>query len=127
MNHKKYFILMILCLFTCLSQNGWTQDDMEFVDNSVFTNPTRPAAIFKHDLHNDKAGINDCAICHHVYDESGQLLPDESSEDKSCSDCHAMESIGNQPGLMKAFHLNCKGCHETQNQGPLMCGECHKR
>jgi hypothetical protein len=29
--------------------------------------------------------------------------------------------------LRKAFHLNCKGCHQTKKQGPVMCGECHAR
>jgi hypothetical protein len=29
--------------------------------------------------------------------------------------------------LRKAFHLNCKGCHQTKKQGPVMCGECHVR
>jgi hypothetical protein len=31
------------------------------------------------------------------------------------------------PGLTKAFHTNCKGCHENKNKGPVMCGECHVR
>jgi hypothetical protein len=26
---------------------------------------------------------------------------------------------------MKAYHLNCKGCHQEQKKGPVMCGECH--
>jgi hypothetical protein len=28
---------------------------------------------------------------------------------------------------MKAFHLNCKGCHQERKKGPVMCGECHAR
>jgi hypothetical protein len=27
--------------------------------------------------------------------------------------------------LAKAFHLNCKGCHEQRGKGPIMCGQCH--
>jgi hypothetical protein len=27
--------------------------------------------------------------------------------------------------LRKAFHFNCKGCHQNKKQGPVMCGECH--
>jgi hypothetical protein len=29
--------------------------------------------------------------------------------------------------LRRAFHLNCKGCHQSKMQGPVMCGECHAR
>jgi hypothetical protein len=29
--------------------------------------------------------------------------------------------------LRRAFHLNCKGCHQIKKQGPVMCGECHVR
>jgi len=100
---------------------------MEVVDNSAFDNPKRPPAVFRHDEHNEKAGLDNCAVCHHVYDEQGNLVEDESSEDQSCADCHALEDKGSQPGLAKAFHLNCKACHLDQKQGPVTCGQCHPR
>jgi hypothetical protein len=28
---------------------------------------------------------------------------------------------------MKAFHMNCKGCHIDRKEGPITCGECHER
>ena len=105
---------------------AYSQDDMMVVDNIVFPQPERPPAIFEHDDHNDIAGIEDCQECHHVY-EDGVLLEDESSEDQMCSDCHDLEPSGRVPGLMKAFHLNCKGCHMEKKAGPVMCGECHRR
>ena len=105
---------------------AYSQEDMTVVDNSVFPKPERSPAIFEHDDHNDAAGIEDCQACHHVY-EDGILLEDESSEDQLCSDCHDLEPSGRMPGLMKAFHLNCKGCHLEQKAGPVMCGECHRR
>lgn len=103
---------------------GWSQDDMTVVDNTVFDNPQRTPSRFEHDLHNEIAGIDDCAECHHVY-EDGVKLEDESSEDLRCADCHALEASGDTPSLIKAFHLNCKGCHQTQGKGPILCGECH--
>jgi len=103
-----------------------SQEDMTEVDPSVFMNPQRPAAVFKHDEHNETAGIEECNECHHVY-EDGKLLEYESSEDMRCADCHGLEAEGNMPSLVKAFHGNCKGCHETQKSGPIMCGECHVR
>ncbi len=103
---------------------AWSQDDMTIVDNASFDNPQRTPSIFVHDAHNETAGIEDCAECHHVY-EDGKRLEDESSEDQSCSECHDLKGSADQPSLIKAFHLNCKGCHQAQKKGPIMCGECH--
>jgi len=87
---------------------------------------TRPVAVFDHDAHNEKAGIDNCAVCHHVY-EKGKLVPGESSEDKACSDCHTRNSQGHQPGLRMAYHNLCGGCHKEKAKGPVACGQCHKR
>ena len=102
------------------------EDEMLVVDNKVFENPQRPAAAFRHDEHNENAAIEECNICHHIY-EDGKLLEDESSEDQLCSECHDLTASGNQPALRKAFHINCKGCHKKNGKGPIMCGECHKK
>lgn len=104
--------------------SAWSQDDMTMVDNAAFGTPQRPSSVFAHDEHNETAGIDDCAECHHVY-EDGKRLEDESSEDQSCSECHDLKGSGSQPSLIKAFHTNCKGCHQEQGKGPIMCGECH--
>jgi hypothetical protein len=105
---------------------AWSQEDMTVVDNTAFDNPQRTPSVFVHDEHNETAGIDDCAACHHVY-EDGQLVEDESSEDQSCSECHSLEGADGQPSLIKAFHTNCKGCHQEQEKGPILCGECHKK
>ena len=102
------------------------QEDMEKIDNSVFPNPVRPPAIFPHDRHNEAAEIEECSVCHHVY-ENGQKVEDESSEDMRCADCHALQEKGDTPSLMKAFHVNCKQCHYARKAGPVMCGECHRK
>lgn len=105
---------------------AFSQEDMEVVDDGGFSKKQRPPAIFRHDEHNEKAEIEDCNECHHVYEE-GKKLEDESSEDQICSECHDEKGSGNTPGLRKAFHTNCKGCHLEQNKGPIMCGTCHVR
>ena len=114
-------IMPFLFVFT-----AFAQEDMEFIEGDSFENQRRPAAVFRHDDHNENAEIEECNECHHVY-EDGERLVDESSEDQRCVDCHAEKTSGNQPGLRKAFHLNCKGCHQSKRQGPVMCGECHAR
>ena len=108
-----------------LAAAAWSQDDMEVVPTHMFAQTRRPAAIFPHDSHNESAGIEECGVCHHVYNEDGTLAEGESSEDQACGDCHELDDAGRQPGLMKAYHLNCKGCHLEQAAGPVACGECH--
>jgi hypothetical protein len=119
------WMAVLLTLLIIGSANS--QADMGFVDNDTFDNPRRPPAVFRHDAHNDLAQIEACNVCHHVYDEDGRPVADESSEDQRCSDCHELEASGGQPALMKAFHANCKGCHKQKNKGPTMCGQCHVR
>lgn len=127
MKERAIFLFVLLAATFIVFISAHSQDDMEFVDNSSFENPQRVPSVFRHDEHNESAGIEECNECHHVYDETGQKLEDESSEDQLCSGCHQEAASGRKPGLMKAFHTNCKGCHLKENKGPIMCGECHLR
>ena len=114
-------VILLIFLFIGVVTNS--QEDLEVIDNSVFENPQRPPVIFLHEEHNENAGLDECNQCHHLY-EDGKYIEDEDSADQSCSDCH--ELIDTElPSLMKAFHLNCKGCHKEQKQVPVACGECH--
>jgi hypothetical protein len=119
-------ILMIPALVGILLIPAFSQEDMVVVDTEGFSKKQRPPAVFRHDEHNEKAAIEDCSECHHIY-ENGQKLEDESSEDQRCSECHDIVGEGNKPGLRKAFHVNCKGCHRAKKMGPVMCGSCHVR
>jgi hypothetical protein len=117
--------LILFCLLFLVS--AYSQEDMRFVNTDAFENPQRPPALFNHDSHNELAEIEQCNECHHIYDDDGNLLEDESSEDQACADCHQLNTQGKKPALMKAYHTNCKGCHLKQNKGPVMCGQCHVR
>jgi len=103
-----------------------SQEDMVVVGNGAFTKAQRAPSVFRHDEHNEMAEIEECNECHHIY-ENGTKLDDESSEDQMCSECHELENENGQPTLIKAFHLNCKGCHKAKKKGPIMCGECHAK
>ncbi len=120
------FILTLVVVPTFLFVSAYSQEEMVFVDNSVFTNPERTPSVFRHDEHNEKAEIEECNACHHVY-ENGKLMEEESSEDQRCSDCHELKASDKKPALMKAYHTNCKECHMKQKKGPVMCGECHQK
>lgn len=114
------FVLIIFC-----GNHLFAQEDMQEIDNRQFISPQKSAARFEHDRHNEIVGLEECNACHHVYDDDGNKIEDESSEDQMCADCHGLDDSGRQPGLRKAFHRNCKGCHLEQHKGPIMCGECH--
>ncbi len=124
MKKSAVFILTLISFSVFIFVSAYSQDEMEFVDNSVFENPERVSSVFLHDEHNEKAELEECNECHHIYEDE-KLVEDESSEDERCSECHEMEASGNMPALMKAYHTNCKGCHLEKNKGPIMCGECH--
>ena len=126
MKKAAVFIFASVVVSVFLFTSAYSQEEMTFVDNSVFTNPQRTPSVFRHDEHNETAGVEECNQCHHVY-EDGKLLEDESSEDQRCSDCHESKASENTPALMKAYHTNCKGCHLEEKKGPIMCGECHQK
>ncbi len=124
MKKSAVFILTLISISVFIFVSAYSQDEMEFVDNSVFENPERVSSVFLHDEHNEKAEVEECNECHHIYEDE-KLVEDETSEDQRCSECHEMEASGNMPALMKAYHTNCKGCHLEKKKGPIMCGECH--
>ena len=123
---KGLFLLLVLLFGGAVLIPAFSQEDMEVIEDEGFSKRQRPPAVFRHDEHNEKAALEDCSECHHVY-EDGQKLEDESSEDQSCSECHDEKGSDDMPGLRKAFHTNCKGCHLEQKKGPVMCGSCHVR
>jgi hypothetical protein len=125
MGKKALFTLSAFMICVVFLVAAHSQEDMKFVIVDVFENPQRPAAIFRHDEHNETAEIEECNECHHVYDENGKLLEFESSEEQLCCECHELQQSGRKPALMQAFHTNCKGCHQKNKIGPIMCGQCH--
>jgi hypothetical protein len=127
MKKSAVFLLVLVLSSLLVLVSAFSQEDMVVMDESVFEKPQRPPAGFKHDEHNELAGIEACYECHHVYDDDGKLVEDESSEDQSCSECHDLQASDGKPALMKAFHANCKGCHREKKKGPIMCGQCHVR
>ena len=117
--------IVVVLASLIMATQGFSQEEMRVVDNSVFDRPVRAPALFEHDIHNETAEIEDCSVCHHLY-EDGKLIEDESSEDQACSECHANNKTGSNPSLRRAYHLNCKGCHMEQGAGPIMCAQCHR-
>ena len=74
-----------------------------------------------------------CWDCHHEY-KDGQNIWVPWGETKECSQCHDPKK--NEPNkimLQKAFHYQCKGCHEKfakigkKAGGYDKCGSCHMK
>jgi len=128
---NRLFWIQLAVMLTVLAVTGvcafsQEQEDVKAVDDSAFAERIRPKVAFFHEDHNEKAGIEDCNKCHHVYDGI-KLVEDESSEDRECSACHVGEKGGNLLDLATVYHLQCKGCHVENKKGPVMCNECHVR
>lgn len=125
---KKRILAATICMaaigivFAAVAANS--QEDMEYVRDGAFKQMMRPPASFRHDLHNERAEIEECNVCHHVF-EAGKRVDGESSEDSPCSECHAPKDGSYPMSLVKAFHTRCKGCHMEKKAGPVMCAECH--
>jgi hypothetical protein len=102
-----------------------SQEDSIFPED-VFPDRRRPISLFSHDGHMEYDSIEDCYVCHHVY-EDGKLIEGESSDGTACGECHELNPSGNPVDRLSAYHKRCKGCHEKQRSGPITCGECHKR
>jgi hypothetical protein len=68
----------------------------------------------------------DCATCHHY-----RPLDPEASETVACKACHRHAFDPELPGrigLKAAYHMQCLGCHEQMNEGPVSCNAgCHEK
>ncbi|WP_462324488.1 acidic tetraheme cytochrome c3 TmcA [Desulfoplanes sp.] len=116
-------LVLVVGLFVVPSVST-AQEDMVLIRSDDFEKHQRPAVFFAHDMHNEKAEIEDCSVCHHVY-EDGELLEGETSEDDPCSSCHPARPDSGELGLMRAFHKRCITCHDETGRGPMTCGACH--
>ena len=116
-------LLMLLVVSICPAH---AQEDITQVADSAFETPMRPPAAFHHDAHNEKAGIDECSICHHAYTD-GEKQEDGDSVGMECSECHFSKDRSNIIDLINAYHRQCTGCHASRKAGPVMCGECHRK
>ena len=128
MEKRSIMAMIVVAMFAVmfLVVASHSQDDVTSVEDSAFNEHMRPPVPFEHDTHNETAEIEDCNVCHHLY-EDGKLVEDESSEDSECSECHTSEEDSYPISLVQAYHNRCKGCHMERKKGPVMCAECHPR
>jgi hypothetical protein len=116
-------ITSLICLLA-LAATASAQGDMVVLRSPAFAKHTRPDVPFKHDEHNEKAKLDDCAACHHG-GKDGKIDRAATTEGTPCAECHPVKAAKGTTPLMRAFHKQCQGCHETAKKGPVACGECH--
>ena len=122
---KRYALMVLMFLSAWGLCFSLTAETLNMIPDNAFPRHRQPPVAFDHDAHNAKAGLDTCTTCHHVY-ENG-VLSEESSEGTPCADCHQPYRHPEAMNLSRAYHKQCKGCHLSQGQGPIFCGECHKK
>ncbi len=123
--NKTYIaVFTLMCVLFLAPEILFSQNSQPLFKDDNFTEPQRGPVFFNHYEHE----LNyDCAVCHHEYDEQGNLLEGVASVDLRCSDCHSLEGNGDILPLRRAYHVQCKSCHIEEKAGPFACSECHIR
>ena len=119
-------ILILAVLVFVAAQVVVAQESMTKLAPEAFGTLTRPAAVFNHDKHNEKAKLEECVACHHG-GADGKQDKSASTEGTPCAECHKMKPAGKATGLQRAYHKQCIDCHRAKGKGPVACGQCHKR
>ncbi len=98
----------------------------------AFKGLERPPVVFDHDGHTSILGDKSCEKCHHLFDEQEGALVYRQGSESSCTLCHVLESDGNKPALMDAYHDRCIACHAERrgdglSAGSVTCEGCHSK
>jgi len=124
MKQIRWFLSIVFILFA--APMTFSQEDVIEIKSSELGIHKRPLVIFPHIKHEQ---VIECNRCHHDYDAFGN---NRGEEGQTCSECHLKSAASNPNHQMKAFHLQCKRCHQNiakkdGPKNPLMCGQCHVR
>ena len=126
MKYKCLFSIMLGCVLSVLLLSAHAQEDVIPLRSKALGKHQRPIVTFSHQMHAD---MIECARCHHDFDEFGA---NHWGDGQSCGECHTPIPGSNPIPLMKAFHLQCKGCHNKaaatgRHDPPRTCGRCHEK
>lgn len=126
MKYGIVFLSLSLFIFSAIPAS--TQEEILLLKSGELDPHQRPTVVFQHERHAEDI---DCARCHHEPDQYGANT-NSDGEGQRCAECHKSPENPFAPALMKAFHVQCKGCHEkliltTDLKPPRLCGKCHVR
>ena len=79
-----------------------------------------------------KAMTDQCAQCHHLFDEDKKALVYIKGEEGACLYCHREKTEGNRISNREASHIQCIECHREKTAqelaaGPMECSGCHAK
>ncbi len=71
-----------------------------------------------------------CSACHHVYDESNNVIFYKKGTEESCHYCHKSAKTETASSIQTASHAACVSCHQSfktrsAKTGPVQCAGCH--
>ncbi len=104
-----FFIAGIVCYIAFPSPESGDQPMRLMFQNKA------GKVLFEHTGHVDEYDL-DCMECHHNL---------EDDEIYNCSECHEDTGDEDMPSRSDGFHMQCKGCHEDSDAGPVECNSCH--
>ncbi len=75
MKKRIWIILAVGMCFVPVLIGGiaFSQEDIAVVGDSGFEKVVRPPVPFMHDEHNEKAGLEECGVCHHISNDNAML------------------------------------------------------
>ncbi|MEJ2724750.1 MAG: cytochrome c3 family protein [Deltaproteobacteria bacterium] len=102
------------------------------INNEGYETNRKGPVIFTHLKHARYYEVS-CWDCHHEYEDGKNVWAPWTGTVK-CSECHMPSmNVEGVMNLQKAYHVNCKGCHEERakegkTHGPYRkCYGCHER
>ncbi len=117
--YKRTYVLAAVLLFVGLfSYVAFSAPTPEEPFRIMFKG-TAGKVLFDHQTHTADTGYGlSCEDCHHTFEEDGEAL--------ACVECHEPDLADEDvPKQVDAFHLQCIGCHEQIDAGPIECESCH--
>ncbi len=104
-----------------------------------FTSPQPPLSFYDslHDIHETSPLIkasetydDNCAACHHTYDNTLNKTLYIEGEENSCIECHNEKESFHKNSLAYVSHTACINCHldlSKAKTAPITCKGCHKK
>ena len=108
-------VLLIVGLFSYVAFSAPTPEE----PFRIMFKGTAGKVLFDHQTHTADTGYGlSCEDCHHTLEDD--------DEEYTCTGCHEPDlEEEDVPNQIDAFHLQCIGCHEQFDAGPIECETCH--
>lgn len=110
---KRFLIILIFLSAGIFVDMGSATEDLDTItiNNEGYSKDRKSPVVFEHKMHAHDYEIS-CWNCHHEY-KDGENIWAPWGTTKRCIECHdPVEAKGTTSKLQKAYHVNCKNCHQ---------------